>query len=38
MLGAMLVMPALASFLFRDRLAGRITPPEECSFPPSVNQ
>jgi predicted RND superfamily exporter protein len=38
MLGAMLVMPALASVLFRHKLAGRLTPPDECPFPPGVDK
>ncbi len=38
MLGAMLVMPALASLLFRSKLAGRMTPVEECPFPSGVNE
>ena len=38
MLGAMLVMPALASLLFRSRMAGRITAVENCPFPPGVNE
>jgi predicted RND superfamily exporter protein len=38
MLGAMLLMPALAALLFRNKLAGRITPPENCPFPPGVNE
>jgi hypothetical protein len=31
MLGAMLLMPALASWLFRRRLAGRLRPPDRST-------
>lgn len=35
MLGAMLVMPALASLLFRAKMSGRLTPPDKCPYPPA---
>jgi predicted RND superfamily exporter protein len=34
MLGAMLLMPALGRWLFYKRLAGRITPAENCPHQP----